>query len=377
METHEILKTIIDEHGGHELLAKVNKKRLSALIKDYFPHDPMMCKALRLAVDENVACRLLKNTGDAPLEIKKLKFYLYDECGFDKRIASQLVDCFAFALGLGIMDSEPQTKKSDRTIRKDATSEQRYDSDINENSANTVSITNETKTTLHPAEPEMVFVQGGTFMMGATPEQGDDCYGSEKPAHKVTVSDFYIGKYEVTQAQWKALMGTNPSHFKGEKLPVEQVSWYDVQAFTRKLNALTGKEYRLPMEAEWEFAARGGNKSKGYKYSGGNNVSDVAWYSANSSEQTHPVGTKSPNELDIYDMSGNVYEWCSDWKGKYSSNAQIDPQGPKSGSDRVLRGGSWYSDARNMRVSFRNFVAPDYRGNILGLRLSYSSKQVC
>ena len=160
---------------------------------------------------------------------------------------------------------------------------------------------------------EMVFVKGGTFMMGATPEQGSDAGDGEKPVHSVTVSDFYIGKYEVTQAQWKAVMGKNPSHYKGENRPVERVSWYDIQKFIEKLNAKTGKRYRLPTEAEWEYAARGGNQSKGYKYSGSNDIGSVAWYTNNSGDRTHPVGQKQPNELGLYDMTGNVWEWCSDW----------------------------------------------------------------
>ena len=241
--------------------------------------------------------------------------------------------------------------------------------------------TKEEKIVLHPAEPEMVFVQGGTFMMGATPEQGDDCYDWEKPVHEVTVSDFYIGKYVVTQAQWKAVMGNNPSRFEGEKLPVECVSWDDVQVFLLKLNELTGKLYRLPTEAEWEFAARGGNKSKGYKYSGSNNVENVAWYVKKNAAwyddyliETPPVGMKSPNELDIYDMSGNVWEWCSDRFGEYSSNAQTNPQGSILGFGRVIRGGSWNEYAKYARVSFRYYDWLDGSSYFLGFRLACSSK---
>ena len=170
-------------------------------------------------------------------------------------------------------------------------------------------------------------------------------------------------------------MGNNPSHFKGEKLPVERICCNDMQVFIKKLNTLTGKQYRLPTEAEWEFAARGSNKSKGYKYSGSNNVGDVAWYSDNSGMGPHPVGTKSANELDIYDMSGNVWEWCSDWYGKYSSNAETNPQGPISSYRRVIRGGSWHSDARCVRASFRFSSAPENNpcANI-GFRLARSSK---
>ena len=216
----------------------------------------------------------------------------------------------------------------------------------------------------------MVYVSGGTFTMGATSEQGSDAWDDEKPAHSVTLSGYYIGKYEVTQKLWKAVMGSNPSNFKGDNLPVERVSWNDVQEFLRKLNAMTGKNYRLPTEAEWEFAARGGNSSRGYKYSGGNSIGNVAWFGSNSGSRTHAVGTKSPNELGVYDMSGNVYEWCQDWYGSYSSSSQRNPQGPNSGSFRVYRGGSWNYSAGRCRVSFRLYNTPGGRDSYLGFRLA-------
>ena len=218
----------------------------------------------------------------------------------------------------------------------------------------------------------MVYVSGGTFTMGATSEQGSDAYDNEKPTHSVTLSSFYLCKYEVTQALWRAVMGNNPSNFKGDNLPVEQVSWNDCQTFISRLNNLTGKNFRLPTDAEWEYAARGGNRSRGYKYSGSNVLSDVAWYDGNSSDKTHPVGTKSPNELGLYDMSGNVWEWCSDWYGTYSSSAQTNPTGPSSGSSRVNRGGGWFNVNRNCRSSNRSYDAPDFRDNYLGLRLTLS-----
>ena len=223
-----------------------------------------------------------------------------------------------------------------------------------------------------PIDISMVFVQGGTFTMGCTSEQSDDCNDMEKPAHQVTVSSFYIGEYEVTQAQWKAVMGANPSYFKGDNLPVEQVSWNDVQEFIRQLNAQTDKQYRLQTEAEWEYAARGGNKSRDCKYSGGNNLNDVGWYTDNSGNTTHPVGATRPNELGIYDMSGNVWEWCHDWCGVYSSSAQRDPMGPSSSPFRVFRGGSWFNFAKYARVSYRNGRNPDLRNNLLGFRLACS-----
>ena len=216
---------------------------------------------------------------------------------------------------------------------------------------------------------EMVEVRGGKFRMGATSEQGSDAWNDEKPVHSVTLSSYYIGKTEVTQALWKAVMGSNPSEFKGDNRPVERVSWNDCQAFIRKLNALTGQNFRLPTEAEWEFACRGGNNSRGYKYSGSNYIDNVAWYDGNSGDKTHPVATKSPNELGIYDMSGNVWEWCNDWEGGYSSGAQTNPKGPYDGYHRVNRGGGW-GGGRSCRSSIRGGSSPGGRFITLGLRLA-------
>ena len=217
---------------------------------------------------------------------------------------------------------------------------------------------------------EMVRVEGGTFRMGATAEQEDEAWDDEMPVHSVTLSSYYIGKTEVTQALWQAVMGSNPSRSRGADLPVENVSWDDCQEFIRKLNSMTGQNFRLPTEAEWEFACRGGNNSRGYKYSGSNNLGSVAWYDGNSGGKTHSVATKSPNELGIYDMSGNVWEWCSDWYGDYSSDAQTNPKGPVSGSYRVGRGGSWFSRVRDCRSSIRFNNNPTNRNNNLGLRLA-------
>jgi formylglycine-generating enzyme required for sulfatase activity len=218
----------------------------------------------------------------------------------------------------------------------------------------------------------MVRVKGGTFTMGATAEQGGDAYDDEKPAHQVTLSSFMMGQTEVTQELWEAVMGNNPSSFKGAKRPVERVSWDDCQEFIKKLNALTGQNFRLPTEAEWEYAARGGSKSQGYKYSGSNNVDDVAWYAGNSGDKTHEVATKQPNELGLYDMSGNVREWCQDWYGEnyYSSSPSSNPQGPSSGSYRVRRGGSWINNARFCRVARRYRGDADFRYGNLGFRLA-------
>ena len=226
----------------------------------------------------------------------------------------------------------------------------------------------------------MVTVEGGTFQMGATSEQGSDAFDNEKPVHSVTLSSYQIGKYEVTQKLWKAVMGSNPegmgdldSKFFGDNLPVVRGSWNDIQTFITKLNQITGKRFRLPTEAEWEYAARGGNSSRGYKYSGSNNISDVAWYDDNSDLKPHAVGGKSPNELGIYDMSGNVWEWCQDaWDYDYYSKSPSSNPECKgdSGSCRVDRGGSWGLSAGNCRVSNRINISPDYGDCGMGFRLA-------
>lgn len=228
-------------------------------------------------------------------------------------------------------------------------------------------------------EFKMIYVVGGTFWMGE---------GSN--AHQVTLSSYYIGETPVTQALWKELTGKTPSCFKGESRPVVCVSWNDCQEFIKKLNAKTGKKFRLLTEAEWEYAARGGNKSKGYEYAGSNDIEEVAWYWKNSGDryitesewdynkvkknncQIHPVKQKKPNELGIYDMSGNVWEWCQDWYGNYKKGSQINPTGPTSGSDRVNRGGSWLSDVGNCRLSYRDSDSPGIANDYLGLRLALS-----
>ena len=223
----------------------------------------------------------------------------------------------------------------------------------------------------------MIAVEGGTFKMGAQSSDlsGDnydsDAFSYESPVHSVTLSSYYIGETEVTQELWEAVMGSNPSYYSGyPQRPVESVSWNDCQEFITKLNNLTGRNFRLPTEAEWEYAARGGNKSKGYKYSGSNTIGDVAWYDDNSGSKTHDVKAKAANELGIYDMSGNVWEWCQDLYGDYSSGSQTNPTGPSSGSYRVLRGGSWHLSARNCRVSHRDSYYPGDGSSNFGLRLA-------
>ena len=256
-----------------------------------------------------------------------------------------------------------------------------YVASSSNNSSGTPSVASGSNTISIPVKDgisiDMVKVEAGTFMMGATSEMKDsydDPDSDEKPVHQVTLTnDYYMGKYEVTQALWQAVMGSNPSNFKGDNLPVEEVSWNECQEFISKLNSMTGRKFRLPTEAEWEYAARGGKKSRSYQYSGSSNISDVAWYDGNSVNKTHPVGTKQANELGIYDMTGNVWEWCSDWYGFYSSSSQTNPTGADSGSIRVKRGGGWYDDAQVCRSSCRIIIySTDVCYLSLGLRLALS-----
>ncbi len=216
----------------------------------------------------------------------------------------------------------------------------------------------------------MIRIEGGTYTMGATSEQGGDGENSERPIHQVTLSTFYIGETEVTQALWKAVMGENHSNWKGNTLPVESVNWYECQQFIDKIKEITGQNFRFPTEAEWEYAARGGNKSHHTKYSGSNNANAVAWHSGNSNNRTHPVKNKAPNELGLYDMSGNVDEWCMDWYGDYNSESQINPIEHSQGRFKVLRGGTFLFDEKNCRVSARSNNVPGYWDFYPGLRLA-------
>ena len=217
---------------------------------------------------------------------------------------------------------------------------------------------------------KMMYIDGGSFDMGATPEQVSESYDYEKPVHKVTLSSYRIGATEVPQWLWVAIMGNNPSHFKGDNLPVERVSWNDCRDFISILNSLTGKNFNLPTEAQWEYAARGGSQSRGYKYSGGDNLDAVAMYDGNSGGKTHPVATKHPNELGLYDMSGNVWEWCRDWYVDYDKSSQTDPIGQSSDGNRVCRGGSYSISARSCRIASRGLTSPGDHCDYLGFRLA-------
>ena len=216
----------------------------------------------------------------------------------------------------------------------------------------------------------MVYVQGGTFAMGATEEQGGKSWVRDaKPLHNVSLNSFYIGKYEVTQEEWLAVMNNNPSEFKGSKRPVENVSWKQCQEFIERLNVLTGRYFRLPTEAEWEYSAIGAHYKRSFMLSGSNLPYDIAWYRYNSDGSTHNVGQKDPNELGIYDMSGNVWELCQDWYGSYNSASQINPKGPSSGYYRVIRGGGYDTSDDDCSVLHRGLMNPLEESNNIGLRL--------
>ncbi len=238
---------------------------------------------------------------------------------------------------------------------------------VSNSKENSVSSTNVTDNilsfTVNGITFNMVHVPSGSFMMG------NDKIRNERPSHNVTLSDYYIGETEVTQALWNAVMGENPSYFQGEELPVECVSWDDCQKFVKKLNELTGRQFSMPTEAEWEYAARNAGKDN-YSYSGGNKLRSLAWYSINTSSMPRSVKTKKPNGLGLYDMSGNIFEWCYDWYGAYNRDASKDPTGPSEGTRRVIRGGSWGYDETYCTVTKRVFYSPDLRSYSIGFRLA-------
>ena len=264
------------------------------------------------------------------------------------------------------------------TIQITLLKESIVDNGISENNNQHIEDINETTDNdrvaklLEKLNDDMVYIEAVEFTMGATKEQKGEANSDEKPAHPVVLNCFYLCKYEVTQELWETVMGDNPSHFKGKNLPVENVSWDDCQKFIMKLNELTGKKYRLPTEAEWEYAARGGSNSMHYKYSGGNSLEYVSWYFHNSMDKTHTVGMMKPNELGLYDMSGNVWEWCQDWYGSYGKKTAYYPTGPIKAYNKVFRGGGYDNGDTYCRCSYRNGTAPQNKFKNLGLRLAHS-----
>ncbi len=223
-------------------------------------------------------------------------------------------------------------------------------------------------------DSRMIRVDSGSFTMGCADEKDTTCYYWEKPAHKVSINTFYMSKFPVTQKEWETIMSSNPCYNHCPDCPVENVTWEDAKKFIDKLNLMSGKRYRLPTEAEWEYAARGGNKSRGYKYAGDNDIEQVAWYYKNSGKRTHPVGKLKPNELGLYDMTGNVWQWCSDWFGVeyYNFSPASNPKGPDGTSDnyKSCRGGSWYYPAADCRVSNRDRYPINAKDDDVGFRLA-------
>ena len=244
-----------------------------------------------------------------------------------------LICCLSFSLMTSAQASGGQIRR-----KTNASSSAKPSRGNSVNRTSSRQFTTEQKSIANNIVSNMVYVEGGSFIMGA-PEGSS----FEKPAHQVSLSSFYIAKYEVTQKEWRTVMGYIPKDlaYQGDDLPIFRVSWYECQKFIKKLNSMTGKQFRLPTEAEWEYAAKGGNRSHGYIYSGSDNATDVAWFSENSGGTLQPVGLLKPNELGIYDMSGNMFEWCNDWYGPYSSNSQVNPTGPDTGQAKVIRGGDY------------------------------------
>lgn len=230
----------------------------------------------------------------------------------------------------------------------------------------TTPVSAENATDRQPTGLELVRIKGGCFQQGSATGASN-----EKPVHEVCLTDYYLGKYEVTQRDWQDVMGSNPSRFKacGDSCPVDSVSWSDAKAFINRLNAITGRNFRLPTEAEWEFACR--DRSKMVNYCGGNEVGVVAWHRYNSRNGPHPVGQKQQNSLGIFDMSGNVWEWVLDWNGTYPSTLQNDPNGATSGSSRVRRGGSWQYDPEKTRSTWRSSGYQEDRAMDIGFRLAH------
>jgi len=315
-------------------------RRCEAMLRDLCPENRLEINLLTGAARERVAADLMTASDTVPKEIllARLARRLCDNLGVREEFAQWAVESWALALGV-ISGGQPESVWTDPVTGM-----------------------------------EFGYVPGGSFMMGDIFDDG--YFDDEKPVHEVRLSGFYMGKYPVTQEQWEKVMGNNPSYFrKGGDYPVEKVSWDDAQKFIAELTKMNNGRYgfRLPSEAEWEYAARSGGKKE--RYAGGDDIDAVAWYKDNSDRSTHPVGQKAPNGLGLHDMSGNVWEWCQNWYGNYSSVSAKNPVGPSTGSYRVKRGGSWNGTAGLCRSAYRYRDSPDVRNVNLGLRLALSPGQ--
>lgn len=350
MELYNAIHTILDKYGK-DLIAE---EKLINFLSDYHAFDIRATKRvmqtfLQMGYGRQILELDVKATSDRLLKLSNFSFQLEQE-GFQKKHVAYVLDCICYGMGWqGELPEELDEEEEEVSIDKHLVC------------VGNISIA-------------MINIIGGTFDMGATPEQGLYAAFDEKPSIQVSISSFYLAETPVTQVLWTAVMGENPSHFKGDNLPVERVSWEDCQEFIKRLNVLTGMKFRLPTEVEWEYAARGGQYSKHQKYAGvdDNAKSDYMWFKENSQSQSHEVKSKIPNELGLFDMSGNISEWCNDWYfNSYANNGErVNPKGPASGVAKVYRGGSWDDKSMNCRVSKRFSMNPIFKNKLVGLRLA-------
>jgi formylglycine-generating enzyme required for sulfatase activity len=350
MELYKAIHIILNKYGK-DLIAE---EKLINFLSDYHAFDVRATRRvlhtfLQMGYGKQVLELDIQRATDRMLKINNISMQLAQE-GFQKKHIAYVLDSVCYGMGWqGELPEELIEEEEEESIDK-----------------HYVSVGN--------VSFAMISVEGGTFDLGATPEQGLYAAFDEKPSIQVTVSSFYLAEVPVTQALWTAIMGDNPSHFKGDNLPVERVSWEDCQEFIKRLNIQTGIKFRLPTEAEWEYAARGGQHSRHHKYSGAddNDKSDYLWFKENSQSLSHEVKTKLPNELELYDMNGNISEWCGDWYfNSYANNGErVNPKGPSSGVAKVYRGGSWDDKAMNCRVSKRFSMNPIFKNKLVGLRLA-------
>ena len=350
MELYKAIHTVLKQYG-RDLIAE---ERLLNFLADYHAFDVratrrVMQTFLQLGYGRQVLELDEQDASDKMLKISNITLQLAQE-GFQKNHVTYVLDCICYGLGWqGELPEELSEEEVEDTVDKHFV-------------------------TVGNTSFAMVHIMGGTFDIGGTPEQGLFAAFDEKPSIQVTVSSFYLAEIPVTQALWESVMGDNPSHFKGANQPVERVSWEDCQEFIKKLSLLAHIKFRLPTEAEWEYAARGGNRSTHMKYAGASDgdKNDFMWYKDNSQVTSHDVKSKQPNELELYDMCGNISEWCNDWYfNSYANHGErINPKGPASGVAKVYRGGSWDDKAMNCRVSKRFCMNPIFKNKLVGLRLA-------
>ena len=350
MELYKALHNVLDSYGRQ----LIEKPILVNYLADFHAFEikatrRVLTTLLQMGYGEKIYQLDQQNTPDRLLKIKSYSIELTHE-GYQQIHVNYVMDSICYALGWMAMPPEEPTQEQITAS-----------SDKRSFTANGVDFT-------------MVYIEGGNFDMGATPEQGMYAAFDEKPSIQTTIGNYYIGEAPVTQALWTAVMGDNPSHINGDNLPVERVSWNECEEFIGKLNAITGCTFRMPTEAEWEYAARGGKKSRHTKYSGANDDSraDFMWFKENRRSMSHDVKTRSTNELSLYAMSGNVSEWCSDWyfNSYANSGSRTNRTGPSFGTSKVYRGGSWDDKPLSCRVSKRSSMNPIYKNKLVGLRLA-------